>query len=81
MNDLLLLAYFTTEPCSSYKYLSDSWRSPSVSGQSLKCDNTLVAGWYRLVMNGNNASNLLFSPPAMMSCSTHAPLWWNGKLP
>ena len=67
-------------PCSSYNTLTDYWRSPSVSYTTVgaHCDNTLVAGWYRLILNGYSA-NMLFSAPAEGSCGTHASMWFRGK--
>ena len=77
----MLVLCKTTDPCYSYMSLSDSWRSPTVSGQSnpLRCDNTLTAGWYRLINMYGYVANMLFSPPAEWSCSTHASMWWDGS--
>ena len=70
-----------TGVCNSYSTINDYWRSTSISSQTdgfAYCDNTLAAGWYRLLLNGNNA-NMVNSPPPEWSCSTHAPIWWKGK--
>ena len=80
MDDSSLSDTFKTAPCGSYSTLSESYRSPSVSGNSgLHCDSALAVGWYRFILNGWSAK-MLTSAPAEWSCGTHAPVWWNGML-
>ena len=70
-----------TDACFLHGVINDNWRLTSISSQNggtAHCDNGLVAGWYRFLLNGNNA-NMVNSPPPMFYCSTHAPIWWRGK--
>ena len=67
------------DPCVSYQNLTDNWRALSVSGQSNpRCDNNLVANWYRFWLNDTNAY-IVTNPPAILSCGTSGPLWWDGS--
>ena len=59
--------------------MTDNWRTIWVSGQTNpNCDNLLPAGWYRFLLNGVNA-NMITSAPAVYSCGTYGPVWWNGS--
>ena len=84
MRPLLFCLYVeATDSCIAYTVLAETWRTPWTNGQnSLHCDvNTgLLTGWYRFLLNNNNANMLMYAPP-IYSCGTHAPVWWNGKLP
>ena len=63
--------------CSSYSLLNDPWRLMNTTGAT-HCDSSLATGWYRLQQNGANAL-MPTSCPAINTCSTQAPMWYNGK--
>ncbi|KAL8566453.1 hypothetical protein ACOMHN_015089 [Nucella lapillus] len=54
--------------------LDDAWRSTSEGQGPLKCDSKLENGWYRFLLNGQNAVMPTTCVPKN-HCTTHAPMW------
>ncbi|KAL8566457.1 hypothetical protein ACOMHN_015093 [Nucella lapillus] len=65
-----------TGPCQADEHtvLDDSWREKSLGQDSLKCDKSLEEGWYRFLLNGENAVMPTTCVPKN-HCNTHAPMW------
>ena len=67
--------------CTNYSILDDSWRDITYNvtpGTPIHCDDVLVAGWYKLKLNGIPA-NMPVKPPEIGHCGTTAPIWYSGK--
>ena len=70
----------TSDPCDAFRVLNDTWRTPWTVGSmsSPNCDFYIPAGWYRFMLNGNDA-NMMTTAPSIDRCGVHSPIWWNGK--
>ena len=64
--------------CKVYTNLTDSWRNvKEPSNGNTYFDTTLVAGWYRMIVNGLNAQIPTWFPGTSV-CGSNSPIWYSG---
>ena len=68
------------DACNEYRVINDNWRTPETVGYKQCNDKHLAAGWYRFILNGQNAIMATSAPASSERCNTWCPIWWNGKL-
>ena len=72
-----MIFLFIIDACDKYTTLDEAERLVSSPVGSL-CDKYLVEGWYRFVINGNNANIITYAPGTCV-CGTTNPIWWSSK--
>lgn len=73
--------YYCSDPCDNHTVLNENWRSTNASYYSswyANCDSA-KRGWFRFVGAGGVQMPEYCVPE--YSCSTHAPMWLNGRHP
>ena len=67
--------YLYIDVCSKYTNLTDTAWRVSTRTNTGKCDDSLLTGWYRILLNGKNA-NVLSSQVSPRRCGTVYPIYW-----